>query len=233
MKPYILGVICARGGSKGVANKNIRFLNGKPLIAYAIETAQKTPLIDRVIISTEDPKIMSVAKMFGGDVPFMRPKQLAQDDSPIEPSWKHALLEMERIEGKRADILVSIPTTSPFRQVQDIEACIQKLLNTDADIVVTITPAQRNPYFNMVQFLENEDVRVVVPSQMPIYQRQKAPMVFDMTTVAYAMRSDFLLRCNSYFEGKVKAVIIPQQRALDIDTPFDFRIAELLMKYPL
>ena len=229
MKPYILGAIFARGGSKGIPRKNIKLLNGKPLIAYAIECAKAVSSIDRVIVSTDDDEIASVAKKYGADVPFSRPSELATDNSPELLSWKHAVQTMQQQRGAPIDILVSIPTTAPLRSVQDIEACIKKLLNASADIVITITEAYRNPYFNMVSVDVEGDAKLVIPSHSTITQRQNAPLVYDVTTVAYAARADFILKTSSILDGKVKAVIIPKERALDVDTSLDFEFAEFLM----
>jgi len=228
MKPHIVGAIFARGGSKGVLRKNVRILGGKPLIAHAIEAARASTLIDQVIVSTEDQEIAQIAQSWGADVPFMRPAELARDDSPEWHAWQHALRTLALSDERPIDVLVSIPTTAPLRAVEDIDACIRLLLKTDADIVVTITPAQRSPYFNMVA-LENDCVRLVIPPAREIHHRQASPPVFDMTTVAYAARPEFVLRASGLFEGKVQAVIVPRERALDIDSEFDLRIAEFLL----
>lgn len=231
MKPYILGAIFARGGSKGVPRKNIRPLSGKPLIAYAIECAKAVPLIDRVIVSTDDEEIAVVAKQYGAEVPFMRPAELAQDTSPELLAWKHALETMEKQLGHAVDVLVSVPTTSPLRVPQDVEACLRMLLDSDADIVVTITEAHRSPYFNMVTLDSDKNARLVIPpSGAVLTRRQDAPVVYDMTTVAYAVRAAYVKTTTAVMAGKVKAVIVPKERTLDIDTLLDFEMAECIMR---
>ena len=229
MKPFVLGGIFARGGSKGIPKKNIRPLAGKPLIAYAIETGRKVPLIDELIVSTDDEEIAAVAQKYGAKVPFMRPVTLATDHSPEILSWKHAVKTFEETKNKKVDVLVVIPTTSPLREPKDVESCLLKLLKTDADIVITIKESERNPYFNMVKFDKEGNAHLVANSKKPIGHRQKAPKVFDMTTVAYAVRTSYLRRAKSLLTGKVKAVLIPSERALDIDTLLDFEISEFLM----
>jgi CMP-N-acetylneuraminic acid synthetase len=230
MKPYVVGFIFARGGSKGVPRKNIRPLAGKPLIAYAIETALASDLIDRVIVSTDDEEIATVARGYGAEVPFIRPQELARDDSPEWLAWQHAVRTLEATEGEaKMDVFVCIPPTSPLRAVEDVDACIQTLLESDADLVITIKPAERNPYFNMVLLDGAGYAQLVIPSDQTIHQRQAAPIVYDMTTVAYAARPEFVLNANSMFEGKVKAVVVPAERALDIDTELDFKFAEFLL----
>ncbi len=225
MKPYVVAVVFARGGSKGVPRKNVRLLAGKPLIAYAIETARASHMIDRVMVSTDDVEIADVARRYGAEVPFMRPSELAQDASPEWLAWQHAI----RALGNNFDVFVSVPPTAPLRRVEDVDACIQTLLQSDADMVITVKPAERNPYFNMVVIDETGYARLVIQPENAVQRRQAAPIVYDMTTVAYAARPDFVLRARSMFEGKLKAVCVPAERALDIDTEMDFKIGELLL----
>lgn len=229
MKPHIVGVIFARGGSKGVPRKNVRPLAGKPLIAHAIEVARAVPLIDRVVVSTDDSEIAGISQEWGAEVPFMRPAELAADNSPEWLAWQHAIRALEQsVSSRRLDVLVSIPTTSPLRAPGDVVACIQTLLESDADVVITVTPAKRSPFFNMVAF-DGGYVRLVnAPPAGGIARRQDAPTVFDITTVAYAARRDYVLQASSLLEGKIKAVIVPESRALDIDSEMDLKIAELL-----
>lgn len=226
--PYIVGAIFARGGSKGLPRKNIRLLAGRPLIAHAIAAARGSQLLDRLIVSTDDADIVRVASEYGADVPFVRPAALAQDDSPEWLAWQHAIRALADQDGHLMDVLVSIPTTSPLRASADIDACIQRLSASNADVVITVTPAERNPYFNMV-VIENDQARLVMPPSTNVERRQDAPAVYDMTTVAYAAKASFVLTAKSIFEGKVFAVVVPPERALDIDSEFSFQIAELLL----
>ena len=231
MKPFVVGIIFARGGSKGVPHKNIRLLNGKPLIAYAIEAALASRLIDKVIISTDDPEIAAISKDFGAEVPFMRPAELAQDDSPEWLAWRHAIqMLMQANQLTKMDVMVSIPTTSPLRKAEDVDNCIQKLLDSDADIVISVKPSDRSPYFNMVTLDDAGRARLVLSPQQTIERRQDAPAVYDITTVAYAVRPEFVLNADSMFDGNVRTVQIPPERALDIDTELDFQFAEFLLR---
>ena len=221
--------IFARGGSKGVPGKNIRKLCGKPLIAWSIEHALAVPSINRVIVSTDSDEIAAVAREFGADVPFLRPAELAQDDSPEWLAWRHALQYLLDTEGKLPDAMVSVPATSPMREPVDIENCLREFSVGYADIVVTVTEAHRNPWFNMVKRNADETVELVVPPTDAITRRQDAPPVFDMTTVAYVINPSFVFSNSSIFSGRVRAVEIPLERAIDIDTMLDFEIAEYLM----
>lgn len=230
MQPYIAGVIFARGGSKGVPRKNIRLLAGKPLIAHAIEAAKAVPVLKHVFVSTDDPEIAEVARRYGAEVPFLRPTELAQDHSPEWLAWQHAIRALQHLNGGRGlDIMVSVPATSPLRLPKDIEACLGALQNSDADVSIMITETQRNPYYNMVA-MEGKYARVAVAPPKPIVRRQDAPVVFDMTTVAYAARAEFILKSKSLFEGKATAALVPPERSLDIDTEFDFKLAEFMLE---
>jgi len=230
MTPYVAGFIFARGGSKGVPRKNIRPLAGKPLIAHAIQAAKESRFINRIIVSTDDDEIARVATQYGAEVPFMRPADLAGDTAPEWLAWRHALAEFQKIYQIKPGVFVSIPTTSPLRTAGDIDACIGKLLESDADIVITVKKAERSPYFNMVSLNNEGYAQVVIGNGKSMTRRQDAPVVYDMTTVAYAARSDFIMQYDSIFAGKVLAVEVPTERAIDIDTETDFRIAECLMK---
>lgn len=220
----IVAFIFARGGSKGVPRKNIRLLAGKPLIAHAIETAQKCQHIQRVIVSTDDAEIAETARAFGADVPFMRPPELAQDNSSEWLAWQHAVQQVEPF-----DIFVSVPTTSPLRSVGDVNACIDMLLTTDAEMVITGTPARRSPYYNMVQLDEAGQAKVVL-EKASFVNRQAVPAVYDMTTVAYVTYPHIIMQRSGVFDAKVRLVVVPPERALDIDTELDLAFAEFVIQ---
>ncbi|MCW9035965.1 MAG: acylneuraminate cytidylyltransferase family protein [Rhodospirillales bacterium] len=230
-KLNVVAFIFARGGSKGVPGKNIKPLAGKPLIAHTIETAKKSPYIERVIISTDDEEIAEVAQLYGGEVPFMRPGELAGDKSSEWLAWRHALEFMEKQSGEQIDLFVSVPTTSPLRQVEDINACIERYLQGDVDVVISITPAQRNPYFNMVTLSENGLANIAIKADSIVSNRQEAPDMYDITTVCYAVNPILIKEQDALFAGKVGTVQVPQERSLDIDTEYDFRVAEALLAH--
>lgn len=226
--PAIRAFIFARGGSKGVPGKNIKPLGGKPLIAHAIICARACPSLGEVTVSTDDPEIAEVARAFGADVPFLRPAELAEDSSSEWFAWRHAINWFEE-HGRPFDVMVSLPTTSPFRTVEDVENCVAMLRdNPTSDAVITVTEADRSPFFNMVRFGGGGQVRLAAQMEGAVIRRQDAPKLFNITTVAYAVRTAFVRRAAGLFDGTVRAVEVPQERALDIDTPHDFRIAQLL-----
>jgi N-acylneuraminate cytidylyltransferase len=222
--------IFARGGSKGLPGKNIRPLGGKPLIAWSIEHAFSVKEIDRVIVSTDSEEIAALARQYGAEVPFIRPKELADDKTPEWFAWRHALNYLRETTNALPEVMVSVPTTAPLRKVSDIENCINEYRKGRADIVITVTNAHRNPFFNIVKESSDGTVDLVIPSDSIMVRRQDAPMVYDMATVCYVANSEFVMTHNAIFEGRVRAVHVPPERAIDIDTLLDFQIVEALLK---
>jgi N-acylneuraminate cytidylyltransferase len=223
------GYVFARGGSKGIPGKNIKPMCGRPLIAYSIEVLRESKYVDRVIVSTDDENIARAAVECGAEVPFMRPAELASDSSPEVLSWKHALSEAKR-EGTMPDVFVSAPTTSPLRSPGDIDAAVDMLADTGADIVISVTPASRSPYFNMATRDESGRTRLFAKLPGGVERRQDAPPVYDITTVAYAARSQYIMDCGSLMEGDVRSIVVQAERAVDIDTQLDFDFAEFLIR---
>lgn len=227
MSKYI-AFIFARGGSKGLPNKNILNLNGKPLIAYSIEIAKNINNISRVIVSTDSKEIADISLSYGAEVPFIRPKSLATDSSPEFHSWKHAIDFLESESQNEIEAIISIPATSPLRSEVDIIKCIQEYEKYKPDAVISVTESTRNPFFNMVKKDNNGYVSLFSEGDQ-IYRRQDAPDCFDMTTVAYVLSVKFIKSNNYLFDGKIRMVKVPIERALDIDSKFDFSIAEYLI----
>ncbi len=225
-----VALICARGGSKGIPDKNIRLLANKPLIGWAIEVTKKVQRISDIIVSTDSEKIAKIAKEYGATVPFMRPKHLAEDNSPEWSVWRHALDYLSENKSMQIDGLVVIPPTAPLRSVNDIERCINEYEKGNVDVVITVSEAHRNPYFNMVTKDDDGFVSLMMSSRSKVFRRQDAPGAYDVTTVAYVVSPCFVKKYNYIFEGRVRSVEIPLNRSIDIDTEFDFRIAEFLAK---
>ncbi len=220
--------IFARGGSKGLPQKNIRPLGGKPLIAHSIDMARANSRLMTVIVSTDDPAIAEIACAHGAEVPFMRPPELATDTAPEALAWRHAVEWYQRERGE-FDIFLSLPTTSPFRQQADVDACLDMLVGDPAaDGVITVRDAERSPYFNMVTLDSEGYAGLVIHPPGTVSRRQDAPVVYDVTTVAYAVRPAFILGGARLFDGRLRVVRVPAERALDIDTPYDFMLAEAI-----
>lgn len=220
--------IFARGGSKGLPNKNILSFCGEPLIARSIKLAKKIKRIDKVIVSTDSEEIARIALKYGAEVPFIRPAHLAEDDSPEWLSWQHALSFFRGSGEGVPELFISIPATAPLRISDDIERCIDAYEIGLADVIVTVTDPHRNPYFNMVKSKDDGSVDLVCNVDKKFHRRQDAPNVMDMTTVAYVSSSSFILSNNSIFDGVVRAVHIPTERAVDIDTEQDFKCAQMM-----
>lgn len=225
--------IFARSGSKGLPSKNVKLLAGKPLIAYSIEQALATKRIERVIVSTDSDEIAKIALEFGAEVPFLRPSELATDNSPEWLSWRHGLEYVRTSTGVLPKVMVSLPPTSPLRAKEDIENCLDEFEKNDSDVVITVTDAHRNPYFNMVKTNVDGSVSLVNNMKTKLSRRQDAPVLYDVTTLCYVARPDFVLNNNSIFEGRVKQVYVPIERSIDIDSTHDFQIAEFLVNKQL
>ncbi len=225
----VIALICARGGSKGLPGKNIRLLGGKPLIAWAVEQAKAVKQVRRVIVSTDSEAIAAAARAAGAEVPFMRHAELAGDKSPEWLVWRHALDYLKADEGSYPDALLVVPAVAPLRAVEDLENCLDKFAASDADIVITVADAHRNPWFNMVKVLPDGRAALVNQPEGAVTRRQDAPVVYDITPVGYVARPEFVMRSNGIFEGKVMHVKVPVERAVDIDTLLDFRLAECLL----
>jgi N-acylneuraminate cytidylyltransferase len=225
--------IFARSGSKGMVKKNIQTFNGKPLISWTVELALQIRQIDKVFVSTDSKEIAEIARVAGAIVPFIRPSELATDTSPEWHSWQHFINFLADKDGKVPEVFLSLPPTSPLRSTIDVENCLQEFKKGRADFVVGITPSERNPYFNMVKKVEDNQVDLIIHQGNKYSRRQDTPEVFDLTTVCYVGKPSTILTKNSIFEGKVAGVEIPRERAIDIDTELDFQIAEFLFKSKL
>lgn len=222
------GFIFARGGSKGLPGKNIKLLAGKPLLRYAIDTAFAAPSIDKVFVSTDNAEIANVARA-GCAMVIDRPTELANDTSPEWAAWRHAI-DWVRCRHGEFDGFVCLPATSPLRSVYDVESAISKRASTGADICISVTPASRSPYFNMVKQTRDGMLELVSKPDGDLTRRQDAPVVFDITTVVYATTPRFILNNNGIFSGKVTSIEVPKSRAVDIDDIYDFKLAEAIIQ---
>ena len=229
-KPVVYAWIFARGGSKGLPRKNIRLLNGKPLIAYAIETGLQSVLIDKVFVSTDDSEIADVARQYGAEVPFIRPVALAADHTPERLAWRHAAEWAQKSGLPRMDVMVSLPPTAPLRTAEEVNFGIERFLEGVWETVISVSRSNRHPSFNVVNMDMDKSVRLVKPLDNKSARRQDFEPVYDIATAFYITSPDFVLRTDSFWEGRVGAVEIPAAHAVDIDDELDFCFAEFLMK---
>jgi CMP-N,N'-diacetyllegionaminic acid synthase len=219
----VLGVIPARGGSKGIPGKNIRDLCGKPMIAWTIEEAKKSRYLDRIIVSSDDESIIEIAKLYGADVPFVRPAVLAKDDTPgIEPVL-HALRELPGY-----DFVVLLQPTSPLRQVADIDGCIETCLRTGANACVSVVEPKHHP--NWMFFTDDNGFMHPINRDEVVYgRRQELPAVYALNGAVYVARVDWL-QCNRSFLGQgVQAYVMSSYNSVDVDTELDLKLAALLL----
>jgi CMP-N,N'-diacetyllegionaminic acid synthase len=226
----ILGTICCRAGSKGVIGKNWRPLNGVPLITYTIETAKKSQFLDDLILSTDDPLLIDIAKQNEVSVPFIRPNELATSKASKWPVFIHAVENYEKLNYKTVSFLVDMDVTVPLKTAQDIDNAIQLLLDSPhIDVVITGYEPERNPYFNMMEINKEGIAEIVKKTEQPIVRRQDAPKVFSLTPAAFVVRKEALYKYEHWSQAKCLISEMPRERAIDIDTEFDFKLIEFIM----
>lgn len=223
MNNKILAIIPARGGSKGVPRKNIRELAGKPLIAWTIEEAKKSKYITRLILSSEDDEIIEVAKKYGCEVPFVRPKELAKDDTPGIDPVLHAI---EQCPGY--DYVMLLQPTSPLRTVKDIDECIEFVINNKIETCVSVTESEKSPYW-MYKVDSKGKMEPLINQNKIIVRRQELPTVYMLNGAIYMAKIDRLLQEKSFLNSYTKAFIMCKENSFDIDTEMDLLICEYLL----
>jgi CMP-N,N'-diacetyllegionaminic acid synthase len=222
----VIAVIPARGGSKSVPYKNIKPLGGKPLIAWAIEVGKNTPEIDRVIVSTDDDKIASVAVQYGAEV-YRRPSYLATDDALVIDALRDLIRTLQS-EGESANIMVLLEPTCPLRSVEDVSDCLA-LLADGKDSSATFHLAELNPH--RAWSIKNGVPEVFIPGAIPWLPRQKLPEAYQLNGAVYAFYINRLEPdSRALLVGKTGALIIPRNRATDIDEEVDFDIVEAIIR---
>lgn len=227
----ILGLITARGGSKGILRKNIRELHGKPLIEHTIHVAlAASNLFHRVIVTTDDEQIASISRLAGADVPFMRPQELAKDETPTLPVLQHAIEYVEQNDGITIDWVMILQPTSPLRTIEDIEAAICLAKAGDCDTVVSVRKANNCHPFKMKKI---DTGGLLVPfidgCVEPERRQDLSPDAYQRNGAIYMVRRDRLLE-NRLYGDKIRPYIMPDDRSVDIDTHLDFKLAETLLE---
>jgi CMP-N,N'-diacetyllegionaminic acid synthase len=225
-----LCTICARGGSKGVVNKNLRPLLGRPLIAHTIDQARASGLFRAVAVSSDSRAILDAAAAAGADLVIERPPELATDTAAKVPAIVHCVLESERRLGVRFDIEVDLDVTSPLRSPADIVGAVRLLESSSAASVITGTPARRSPYFNLVERTAKGSVVLSKPVNPPIARRQDAPACFDMNASIYVWRRDRFVADPRVLYDDTLLYEMPAERSVDIDSELDFELVEFLMR---
>jgi CMP-N,N'-diacetyllegionaminic acid synthase len=228
----ILVTICARGGSKGVKGKNIKSLNGKPLISYTINQAKEWNKAKRIVVSTDSDDIAAIAMEYGAEVPFRRPAELASDSAPKVPSIRHALIKSEEIFGMKFDIVVDLDPTSPIRKSDDIDNCLKIFNENKPKTLFSVVNCHKNPYFNMVEINEKGRYELSKKLSVGVGRRQDAPKVYDMNASIYLYSREFLIDESNNFPICDDSLIyvMDDSSSYDIDREIDFKFIEFLLK---
>lgn len=232
-EPNIIVTICARGGSKGVPNKNIRKLAGKPLIAHTVEIAKEWGKADRIVCSTDSEKIARAAKKYGAEVPFVRQKKLATDRSGKVAVIRDALRRCEALYEETYDVVVDMDVTNPLRRIADLDECLKIFKKKNADIVITAVEARRSPYFTMVELDKNGFAHLSKKIEDVPLRRQDSPRVYDMNGSIYFYKRETLLNENfnhPICSGRVALHVMDEMSAFDVDSEMDFKFVEFIMK---
>lgn len=221
-KKRIIAIIPARGGSKGVKRKNIRDVAGKPLIQWTIDAAHQSKYLDRCILSSEDNEIITIAKSLGCDVPFVRPKHLAEDNTAgIEPIL-HALSVLK----EQYDYVMILQPTSPLRSVEDIDNSIELCLDHQANYCVSVTPPSKHPYWSF--YLKEHKLTPLQEKQ--IARRQDLPNMVTLNGAIYLAKIENIFKDENFIHPDTLAYQMPTERSFDIDTEFDLKICQFLLE---
>lgn len=218
----------ARGGSKGIPRKNIREVAGKPLLAWTLEAASSSSLVNRIILSTDDEEMATTGRTWGAEVPFIRPDELARDDSPHLPVVRHAVEWLEEHEGYRPDAVALLQPTSPLREARDIDGAIRLLEEKGADSVVAVAESPVHPY-QMYGLTEEGRLVEVGPRREGYVRRQDVPPVYAVNGAMYLVRRDVLETAETFVAGSCYGYVMPRSRSLDVDEPWELRLASLLL----
>ena len=226
-----IGIIPARGGSKGIPRKNLAPLLGKPLLAYTIEAAKASQFLTDIVVSTEDQEIGTVSRDWGAQVPFYRPAELATDKALSVPVVLHALREMEQITSKPYDIVVMLQPTSPLRSAHDIDSGIQLLLDTGADSVISVVDVGGHHPFRMKRVVgQNILINYIDQGFEDMRPRQELPPVYIRSGALYIVRRSILADQQTFVGRDCRAYVMPEHRAINIDTRMDLILAEQLLR---
>lgn len=226
--PYVFGIIPARGGSKGLPGKNLRVLGRLSLIGHAVASAREASCVTRFIVSTDSPAIADEARRHGAEVPFLRPAELATDEAGMLPVLQHAVRWLETAAGIRPDLIVTLQPTSPFRTGADIDRTIQKLLETGADSAQTVAEAAYHPFF--MSTLDVDRTVPLFPDGHKFVRRQDAPPVYQPSGAVYVTRYHVLMEQERVVGEDNRAVVMAFEASVNIDTEWDFVLAELLLR---
>ena len=228
----ILATVCARGGSKGLRNKNILPIGGNPLIAWSVDVAKLWGKARRILCSTDSEEIAAAARAAGAEVPYVRPAELSDDKAGKVAVIRHALAFCEQA-GEKYDVVVDLDTTAPVRTVRDLDRCLQLFVERRPEILFSVTRARKNPYFNMVERKLDGTLSVAKSPQNVLLRRQDAPQVFDMNASIYFYDARALAeeRFDGVLQSRFDIYEMDDFAAFDIDTELDLVVVEAIMKH--
>lgn len=226
----ILCTICARGGSKGVKNKNIKPINGQPLISYTIEQAKKSGLFEHIVISTDSDDIANISKEYGAEVFFKRDAKMANDTAGKLEVIRDAFIKSETHYSEEYDYLIDLDATAPLRVVEDIINALKQFIKDDNDNLITAMPSRRSPYFNLIEVDTHGKVTLSKQLDNAILRRQDAPKSYDMNASIYIWKRDTILNEDTIFLENTGLYVMPEERSIDIDHEIDYKFVEFLMK---
>lgn len=224
-----LGLVTARAGSKGVPGKNVAPVAGRPLLAWTLAAARAAPGIDRLIVSTDGEEIAAVARRWGGEVPFLRPAALARDDTPGIDPVLHAVDWLAEHEGYRPELVLLLQPTSPLRTAADVEAALALRTAKGADAVVAVTPVAHHPYWTHRLAPDGQLHDFLTVDGVPD-RRQDLPPAYAVNGALYLVRREVLLRERTLCPQRTFALVMPPERSLDVDTLWDLRLADLILR---
>ncbi len=220
--------VCARGGSKGVPNKNLRLILGEPLVAHTLKQALASALFDYVALSSDSEEILRVGKEAGAHFLVKRPEELARDDSPKLPSIKHCVQFVEEATNVKFDTIVDLDPTSPLRFVSDILAATKQLESSAVSNILSGTPSRRSPYFNLVELDEKGVIHLSKVLGKNIGRRQDAPKCYDINASIYVWQAKKFWESDSYLNTDTGLYVMPPERSTDIDSEMDFQFVNFL-----
>lgn len=229
MSLQVLGIIPARGGSKGVQRKNIAPLAGKPMIAWTIEAALCSPSLSRVIISTDDQEISDIAQSLGAEAPFLRPAELANDDTPGIAPVLHAVRWLATHEDYHPDYVMLLQPTSPLRTTEDIENVVRLANEQQCDAVVSVTEAAGHPFW-MKQMAADGSLTDFLTPPREYSRRQDLPTAYELNGAVYLIRCEQLLKHETLYPARTFGYVMPQSRSIDVDSSWDLYVADLILR---
>jgi CMP-N,N'-diacetyllegionaminic acid synthase len=224
----ILALVPARGGSKGVPRKNVRDLAGRPLLQWSVDAARASKQVGRIVVSTDDPAIADVARSGGAEVPFLRPAELARDETPGADPVIHAIEWLAKNESYRPDLVLLLQPTSPLRTTADIDGAIHLALDSGSDPVVSVTVPAQHPYW-MKRVDEAGHLHDLITQATPTARRQDLPECYAVNGAIYLIAPDLLIERRTWFTGRTRGYVMPPERSIDIDTEWDFRMAAAVL----